>query len=1211
MSPSSNEAQPSPFDLVTTRPNPDASTPTLLANGYVAVESSPRGTDATNVFVAGLMDRTPGDVSRPAAIPSWQDVDVFNGDSWLNSTPIPSPQIANYRQILKMREGVLETSYTWTSGGRTVAISVTTFVDQANPHLAVTSVALTPDFSGLIQLNAGLRRLPALRTRLALAELTWEQLKDELAKGTSTQPTTQSPGERPRPPAEILTWYDLQAALAAEGRELVRLRSTEPTRAALWYPGEVALDAQRADLVGLTLSAEGRAIHGPSFSVAVAVSLPAGFDSPSVSIWQNEHGVGIDVSATVKAGQTYVVEKYASISRGGWSEGVSADLERARNARNRGRMLALDSHRSAWAQLWKADLEIDGDDNLQRVVRSDLFQLFQMTNGDFAWGMGACGLGLGYYGHVFWDCDAWVFPVLLLFHPDRARKLVDFRHRTLDWAKENARRHGYAGAMFPWEADVDNGTEQTPRFARVNAEKEILVNGMVAIAQWQYYLATGDLAWLRSSGFPVIEATAEFWLSRATLNPDRRVHEILQVTSVDEKYTAVDNDAFTNAIAKKNLEIAVAASRVLGVPPNPLWVQVAGSLLIPFNAVENRHLMFDESVRHDRATWMAGALTFLCHPSVDLAMSEEVLRNNYDYALRKIAEASTESNQMMTVILGTHAAMLGDAEAARTWMNQGHAGFLKPPFNLRSETPQNNCTHHLASGTGFLQCLLMGFTGLRLTEDGLVNKYQPVLPKSWRSLTVRGVRLRGERCDVVVERGPDGAVILRKTAIREADSSAHRHRALRQLAESTLDQNWRAGFTIPSRRLYPFQWNWDSGFIALGLATYRPDRAVEEIRSMFKGQWKNGMLPHIVFHRPDPNYFPGPEVWATESAANRPEGIATSGISQPPVYAFVMQRIANRAFGRTKIWQDFEREMFPKLLALHRYLYTHRDPQGEALVSIYHNWEAGTDNSPAWDPVLESLDISTAPDIASLRRDIHAVDPAHRPTHANYQRYIHLLNILLGCGYSDSEIAAKSPFMVQDVLFNSLLVQSNHALIALANRLGESIPDIIAWNERTVSAINTKLWDPESGFYYSYDLRQGRRLPVKTSSGFMPLFAGVSSEAQANRLALHLKESFSRGQDWRLCASTAIDEPAFEALKYWRGPIWINLNWMIHLGLVRYGFDDLAKKVRSDTLELLAAGGLYEYFDARPPSTHGGTLGLGSDSFSWSAALALDLLDTP
>ena len=435
---------------------------------------------------------------------------------------------------------------------------------------------------------------------------------------------------------------------------------------------------------------------------------------------------------------------------------------------------------------------------------------------------------------------------------------------------------------------------------------------------------------------------------------------------------------------------------------------------------------------------------------------------------------------------------------------------------------------------------------------------------------------------------------------------------MRELATATLDRNWRDGYTVPSPRLYPFQWNWDSGFIALGLAWHRPERALREIRSMFRGQWANGLLPHINFHEPSPDYFPGPAVWQTAAVAAAPRGLATSGITQPPVFGFVLERLLATPAAALPEWPAFLAEMFPRVLAFHRYLYTHRDPHGEGLVYIQHNWESGTDNSPAWDSVLDAIDVSRARAVAHLRRDTRSVDAAHRPTDENYRRYIALVDLFARCGYDDAAIARESPFLVQDVLFNSLLARSNLSLIALGRRLGADTREIETWHARTVAAINTKLWDPARGFYFSHDLCGGRRIPVKTSSGFMPLFAGICDAVQRAALARHLVTAFAPDERWRLCPSTAVDEPAFDPVKYWRGPVWVNVNWMLHHGLLRSGFPELAARVKRDTLAYLREEGLWEYFDPRPPVA-GQTRGLGTDGFSWSAALALDWLhhETP
>jgi glycogen debranching enzyme len=429
-----------------------------------------------------------------------------------------------------------------------------------------------------------------------------------------------------------------------------------------------------------------------------------------------------------------------------------------------------------------------------------------------------------------------------------------------------------------------------------------------------------------------------------------------------------------------------------------------------------------------------------------------------------------------------------------------------------------------------------------------------------------------------------------------------------RLAQETLNGNWRDGFTVPSARLYPFQWNWDAGFSGLGFAYFDPARAYEEIRSMFRGQWSNGMVPHIVFHRPNPNYFPGPGEWLTERSPHAPDGVQTSGITQNPVFGFVLERMAQplSRSGDPHL-EAFLRELFPKVVAFHRYLYRDRDPDGEGLVYVHHNWES-MDNSPLWDDILARMDVSRARDVSALRQDNKRVAAAERPSDENYKRYLHLVDLLKSVNYEEQRSEAIMPMLVQDVLFNALLIKSNHGLIAVAERLGLDAGEIVAWNRRSIAALNAKLWDPAAGCYFSHDLRTGRSIPIKVVGGLMPLFAGACSPEQARSLVHQLEHSFVPGPDWNLCPSCAADEAAFDPVRYWRGPVWVNLNWMLHHGLRRYGFAAQAARVRETTLRLIERHGMFEYFDPRPVSAGGSDHGLGADAYSWTAALYLDFV---
>ena len=748
------------FLLTATSANFEHYYPTYLSNGYHSINSSIKGTDAALSLVVGLSDRAKGDVSRPAALPNWNIVDYHNGSAWLNEEQIKSSDFSDYRQTLDMQGGLLTTRYTWKQSGKDTGVEVVTMISQADPHLGACRLILTPAFSGLVRLRFPLGVKFRVPQRQELAKASWSELKDSLADGPQTIPIDPPAGDQPKAPKEILTWFDLQESLAAQGRRLKLPGPTAPNRASIWYPGGVVVAGTQGDISTCILTLKGQAIEGDGFSEAVAVGLPSGLANPDIREVGEQDGIALELRMNFEAGHTYEFTKIASVSKEGWGEGLAGDVERARHARAAGFSNLVEAQKRAWAGLWRSRIIVDGDADLQRLINSDLFYLLQNSNSEGLWPTAACGMSPHYFGHVFWDNDSWNFPVLLLLHPERAKALVEFRQRTLGWALDNARRHGFAGAMYPWESDLQLGNEQTPHFAGVNSEREIHLNGDIAIAQWQYYLATNDTAWLRTRAYPVIRATAEFWLSRVTPATEPNRYEITHVTSTDEKYTDVNNESFTNAVAQKNLRIAQEAAEVLHEPVPPAWGDVARGLIIPFSSAEQRFLMFDESTPHNRRTWMGGGVTFLAYPDLDLAMSPVVRRNTYDYALRKMEELSPEPNQMMLVMLAIHAAELGEGTQAMHWLRYQQDRFLKPPFNVRSETPGNNCLYLLAAGSGSLQNFLYGFTGLRLTSKGLEQVYSPVLPPNLTGIRLTGIHVRGQSLDCTITRDLHGGVQL-------------------------------------------------------------------------------------------------------------------------------------------------------------------------------------------------------------------------------------------------------------------------------------------------------------------------------------------------------------------------------------------------------------------------------------------------------------------
>jgi hypothetical protein len=704
--------------------------PTYLANGYFSLASSPLGSEGTDSLMAGLVDHSPGDVSRPAAVPRWNEIDYFDGERWLNAQAISPETHAAYQQTLNMRDGVLRTRYQWRSGTRRSDVAVTSFVSQADPHLAVVTLEVTPHFAGTIRLRFSLQP-QAEPKRFKLAEMDEAQF--------------------------TVAALEANAADAARGGK----------RNAIWYPGHVTVRNHGVDSERRLLWLSGTADGGDAMQLAAAIEVPAGMRSRQEAVQDSQNSVVLEISGEVQSGHHYEISKFVAASAQSWGAQNSEVRALAAQARARGWKQLFAAHAAAWHALWRADIEVSADPELQRTIHSDLFYLLQNTTRDQPWAVGACGFSAHYFGHVFWDNDLWVFPALLLLHPERARGLVEFRSRFLAQAQARARSHQFDGAMYPWEADSATGLDVTPHFAQENADQEVHVNGAVALAQWQYYLASGDRAWLRRVGYPAIAAVADFWASRASWNDQRGRFELLNVTSPEEDYVHVNNEIYTNAVAHTSLVIAMQAATLLGATPGARWAQVAAGLYLPSQGSQGVYFDFDPTTPHDKtSSWMATSIPMLSIPALNFDADGDTLQGLFRHSVDAVSKVRDRANQMILVMLALEAAKVGDVAYFKDVIGGGGRSdpFLKPPFNVRSETPQNDSTYLLASSGGFLQAFEYGLTGLRFGAEGLEATYPASLPASMRSLRLRGARSRGATLDVFVVRDSQGTVrrILRR-----------------------------------------------------------------------------------------------------------------------------------------------------------------------------------------------------------------------------------------------------------------------------------------------------------------------------------------------------------------------------------------------------------------------------------------------------------------
>ncbi|WP_306206239.1 MGH1-like glycoside hydrolase domain-containing protein [Actinoplanes sp. RD1] len=428
-------------------------------------------------------------------------------------------------------------------------------------------------------------------------------------------------------------------------------------------------------------------------------------------------------------------------------------------------------------------------------------------------------------------------------------------------------------------------------------------------------------------------------------------------------------------------------------------------------------------------------------------------------------------------------------------------------------------------------------------------------------------------------------------------------------AAAVLDTNWAGDHMVPSHRLYPHQWSWDAAFIAIGLAYVNPTRAWRDLRSLFDAQWPDGRVPHIVFdpQTAEGDYFPGPAFWDVPAYAGR-AARGSTGLVQPPLHAVAAWEVYRRATSHGAACAREAREelawLYPRLVAQQDYLAGARDAGGDGLASIVHPWESGLDNSPSWDFAMADVPADMGLLDRFRRRDLEVADAAHRPTDVDYARYLGLVLNYRAGDYSDHGLAKRHDFVVECPSFNAILAAAELALVHIAGVVGADPDPHLERAARITSAISRHLWDEQTRTFRARNVRTGVLSPARTVSGLVPLLlpglpdhqaAAVMAEAASERFGLP-------GTTGLPVPSYDRTAPDFDTLRYWRGPIWINVNWLLRRGMLVHGYRDEAEDLRTAMIRLIHRSGHFEYFH---PTTGEG---IGAPTFSWTAALSLDLL---
>lgn len=506
---------------------------------------------------------------------------------------------------------------------------------------------------------------------------------------------------------------------------------------------------------------------------------------------------------TIERGQTVRFEKISTVCSGRDLEYERMnEKEAGERALKDGRRLIYAAHRQGydrlfekscrkWKNLWESqDILIESKNETdQLTIRFALYHLqIMVRRGDSRIGIGAKGLsGEVYKGHSFWDTETFIFPYFQFAQPEVARTLLEYRFRGLHGARKKAKENGFAGAMYPWESAWIHDGEVTPEVLGVDVRTgkmvycltgklEIHITCDIAYALWQYYLASGDKAFMERCGYEMIIETARFWNTRLEWIPEKERYEIRDVVGPDEYKDHVNNNAYTNYMAKYNLDLAIClldrlageasevCERLSGLTDlaqlKKELVEKAEKLYLPavdpktgiipqFDGYEKLQeidlskyknasavaTVFRDYSREEIQHFQAGKqadVVELLYQLEDLA-EPEVKRRNYLYYEARTLHDSSLSRAIHSVM----ACDLGMEKEA-------YEMFVKAALtDMGPEMRSSDAGIHSANMGGIWQDVVMGFGGLRISRERL--RIHPHLPKEWTflkySIYWRGCRL--------------------------------------------------------------------------------------------------------------------------------------------------------------------------------------------------------------------------------------------------------------------------------------------------------------------------------------------------------------------------------------------------------------------------------------------------------------------------------------
>jgi trehalose/maltose hydrolase-like predicted phosphorylase len=473
-------------------------------------------------------------------------------------------------------------------------------------------------------------------------------------------------------------------------------------------------------------------------STATAQNLTASqgitFDASDGSSYEFTKFVGVDTALTSSTPQQAAISASQQAASTGWAA-------------------LLAGHTAAWDDLWGSDIVVNGRPELQEWIRSNLYALQSSIRAGDDNSIAPAGLSSdNYAGLIFWDAETWMYPSLLAFHPAVAESIIQYRQRTIPGARNNARKYKLKGLFFPWNGAYTGDLDECHSWDPPHCLTQIHLQGDIALSVWQYYLATGDKAWL-SSHWTLLQGIAEFWAGRVTANADGS-YSINNVAGPDEYSNGVNDGVFTNAGAALALRNATRAAAILGKQAPPQWTVIADHLRMPFDGQNQVFRQYDGY----QGTQIKQADTVLLLYPLEWPMSTQVAAKTLDFYAPR---TDPDGPAMTDAIHAVDAAQIGEPGCAtHTYLMRSIRPFVRDPFAQYTEARGDKAGaqdplagspayNFLTGSGGFSQVFTFGLTGLRWREDRV--HLDPMLPPQLSGgVTLKGLHWHGRTFDVQI-----------------------------------------------------------------------------------------------------------------------------------------------------------------------------------------------------------------------------------------------------------------------------------------------------------------------------------------------------------------------------------------------------------------------------------------------------------------------------